>query len=84
MREVSEASFQKFCVLYAHHFDLSRAETYDALPEKLRLHLKELPYRTIVKPLVCQDRCSGLSWEFLSRRYSLPIRTIRDLAGCCS
>lgn len=81
---MSEASFQKFCVLYAHHFDLSDAETFEAMPEKLRAHLRGLPYRMIVKPLICQDRCSDLSWEFLSKRYNLPIRTIRDLAGCCS
>lgn len=85
MKEVATQTFEKFCVLYAHYYALSEAETFLGLSESLRMMFAEMEYKAVVKPLICRDRHElELSWEFLSRRYCLPQATVRRLAGCCA
>lgn len=63
-------------VRVANSLSLSKAETFEQLPEAVRSHLTGLRYCELIDPLLRADRANGLSIRALAVRYGLSKTTI--------
>ncbi len=82
MMEVPILVQKKMCVLYANHYKLSEADTYEELPEGVKQMFLGMEYTDICAPLIYHDRnVKEHSWPQIARRYLLPQTTVFRVEG---
>lgn len=73
----SNERFKVMAVRLANYLDISRAETWEALPPRLKDWLGSLSYSDIVRPLIIDDyEGGGKSVRQLANRYGVSSRTV--------
>lgn len=68
--------YEVMVVRVANHLNLSKAQTFEALPARVREHLEQLKYCELIIPLLRADREKGLSLRALAVRYGLGKTTV--------
>lgn len=82
MKETKEIEAKKreryelMVVRVANYLNLSKAQTFEALPVEVREHLEQLSYCDLIMPLMRADRKKGLSLRALAVRYGLGKTTV--------
>ena len=71
--------FKEKAILVAQKYGITDATQWDDLPETFRGTIIHVEYKSLIVPLVLEDRGRKMTWQQLSIKYRISVQTVRTI-----